>query len=488
MNNRQPLLVSFTIFFSVSALSAEKGGSNPNIFVDLAKRTIPSVVNIQTVSRPRSSGGGQQEDLFRRFFEDFFRGQRKAPPPPREDESEPGEELDDGMGSAALGTGFIIDDSGLVLTNNHVVQGADVIKIRFTEEDGEKPTDGVVVGRDPDLDLALIRVKTKRKLQPMTLGDSDALQVGEFVMAIGNPFGQGHSVTHGIISAKDRKSPDFQLANYIQTDTPINPGNSGGPLVNLKGEVIGINNAIDQRAQGIGFAIPINLVKAVLPQLKSKGKVSRGYIGIQAGELTAEIAKQIGAPKDLKGAFVAHVVPGEAADKSGIKLYDVITEFNGKKVTSSYDLVNAVTSVAVGESAKVKFVREGESMEVTVKTSARPTEQVEKKKPDAPKKEKNKAQDLSGIQVEDLTPEIAAELGLPESTKGALVSDIRYGSPADKAGFGRGDVIIEVDRKPCQSAADFNRMVQSKKSYLIRVRRADGQGLDAYAVLVLDLK
>ncbi len=474
-----------------AADSAVLASTNPNIFVDLAKKTIPSVVNIQTVSRSKMATNPQQEDLFRKFFEDFFKGRKKTPPRPKDDEedSDEGGEPGGAFGSAALGTGFIIDESGLVLTNNHVVQGADEIKIRFTEADDETPTDGVVVGRDPDLDLALIRVKTKRKLQPMILGDSDSLQVGEFVMAIGNPFGQGHSVTHGIISAKDRKSPDFQLANYLQTDTPINPGNSGGPLVNMKGEVIGINNAIDQRAQGIGFAIPISLVKAVLPQLKAKGKVSRGYIGVQAGEVSPELAKQLGIPKDLKGAFVAHVVPGEAADKAGVQLYDVIIEFNGKKVSSSYDLIGAVTSVVVGETAKMKVQRGTKIQELSVKVSARPSDPSERsKRLEPPKKEKNKSQELSGITVEDLTADIASEIGLPENTKGAVISDVRYGSPADKAGLGRGDVIVEIDRKPCTSAADFNRTLQSRKSYLVRVRRADAQGSDAYSVVVLDLK
>ena len=232
---------------------------------------------------PRGNGGGDEDD------EDNAPTLPPGPPPANP------KNLPKAM---SLGTGFIIDSSGLILTNNHVVADADEIKISFTESLDEKPTDGEVVGRDTELDVALIRVKSKREMVAVSFGDSDALEVGEYVIAVGNPFGQGHSVTHGIISAKGRLAPDFPLANYLQTDAPINPGNSGGPLVNLKGEVIGINNAIDQRAQGIGFAIPINLVKKVLPQLRTKGTVSRGYIGVLVNEMTPEIAPKLGVPKD----------------------------------------------------------------------------------------------------------------------------------------------------------------------------------------------
>ncbi|MGK5087247.1 trypsin-like peptidase domain-containing protein, partial [Bdellovibrionota bacterium FG-2] len=300
------------VSFSLSA-TAELPPGDPNIFVGLSKKIVPSVVNISTFTTVRVPRGGQgtPDDLFRRFFEDFFRQHQGMGP---QGPQGPGDDEDDGMPpthpkspkgpkgspgkgpkSMSLGTGFIIDASGLILTNNHVVIDADEIKISFTEATDEKPTDGEVVGRDPEIDVALIRIKSKREMVPLVLGDSDALEVGEYVAAVGNPFGQGHSVTHGIISAKGRLAPDFPLANYLQTDAPINPGNSGGPLVNLKGEVVGINNAIDQRAQGIGFAIPISLVKRILPQLRSNGAVARGYIGVLVSELTPELAEKLGA-------------------------------------------------------------------------------------------------------------------------------------------------------------------------------------------------
>lgn len=481
-------MISILLCLALSS-SGEAADFNPNIFVELSKRTIPSVVNIQTVSKVRKSfgrGPGPSDDLFRKFFEDMFRGGGRRNLPPPQDEEEGGNPGPEGM---ALGTGFIIDSSGLILTNNHVVADADGIKILFTEDSDEKPTDAKIVGRDPDLDLALIKVDTKRKLNPVTLGDSDALEVGEYVFAVGNPFGQGHSVTHGIISAKGRKSPDFALANYIQTDAPINPGNSGGPLLNLKGEVIGINNAIDARAQGIGFAIPINLAKAVLPQLKTTGSVSRGYIGIQVNDLTNEIANRIDAPKDVRGCFVAHVYPGEPAEKAGLRPYDIITDFSGKKITSANDLILAVTSTSVGESAKVKVLRAGKAKEFDLKIALRPGNKPEEKRrprPDGRKEELGKT--LSGIEVEELTPETAKELGVRPTTKGVVVNDIRFESPADKAGISRGDIIVEVDRKSVKTGEDFYKSLGRKKSYLLRVLRVDEGGQETFQVLVLDLK
>jgi serine protease Do len=368
------------------------------------------------------------------------------------------------------------------------VADADEIKIQFTEEADEKPTDGEVIGRDPEIDVALIRVKSKRDMKSVTLGDSDNLEVGEYVMAVGNPFGQGHSVTHGIISAKGRIAPDFPLATYLQTDAPINPGNSGGPLVNLKGEVIGINNAIHQGAQGIGFAIPINVVKKIIPQLKTKGTVARGYIGVLVNELTPDIASKIGAPKDLRAPLVTQVNPSEPADKAGVKVYDLITEFNGKPVRSSSDLIAAVTSVNVGDSVPIKINRGGKEMTLTIKVSKRPgTEQLTKSRSED-KKDKKPLRIDTGMALEDLTPEIRRELGVPDKVNGAVVSSISYGGPADKAGLLRGDLILEVDRKPVKNVDGFYALVKEKKSYLLRVRRPDPTGREVFSIIVLDLK
>lgn len=497
---------SLVIFTGYSTTKTAQSAviADANIYVNLSKKLIPSVVNISTVTTLKSNPArrGGPEDMFR-FFEDMLRqhGNGRNYGLGENDEGGEGDEMgrpDSGgvpKGSQlpramSLGTGFIIDSSGLILTNNHVVAEADEIKIQFTEDVGEKPTDGEVVGRDPELDLALIKVKTDRKLTPVILGDSDALEVGEYVMAVGNPFGQGHSVTHGIISAKERKAPDLQLASYLQTDAPINPGNSGGPLVNLKGEVIGLNNAIDQRAQGIGFAIPISLVKQVLPQLKTKGTVSRGYIGVLVNALTPEIGSKMGISEKIQGPFVTHVYPDGPAAKAGLKPYDVILEFNGKKISTPEELVISVTTAQVDQAVSVKVQRGNETKNLTVKVAQRPGAQTahDQKKEKKPKKSKKSPHLDVGMELEDMTPEIARELGMPEKTRGIVVSSVAYGSAADLAGILRGDVIIEVDKKSVKSVDEFFSIVNAKKTYLLRARRADPQGQEVFTVLILDLK
>jgi len=493
---------------TVFGAATQGSSAEANIFVGLAKKAVPSVVNISTMATVKSSyNRNGPEDTFRRFFEDFFRQHGGGgnpddgddsdddsggglPPGPSGPKGQPGQK--NRPRAMSLGSGFIIDASGLIMTNNHVVADADEIKIQFTEDLDEKPSDGEVVGRDPELDLALIRVKTKRELVPAVLGDSDTLEVGEYVMAVGNPFGQGHSVTHGIISAKEREAPDFQLAKYLQTDAPINPGNSGGPLLNLRGEVIGINNAIDQRAQGIGFAIPINLVKKVLPQLRTKGTVARGYIGVLVGELTPELAPKLGAPVDLRAPFINHVYPGEPADKAGVKTYDVILEFNGKAVHSSSDLIGAVTSVGVNQSVPIKVLRNGEEKNLSIKVMERPgilaSGDKESKGGKKGRKKKSAPHLDSGMDLEELTPEILKELGVSGKMTGVLVSNVAYEGAADRAGLMRGDIIIEVDRKPIKDVDGFYAVVKAKKSYLVRVRRLDPQGREAFSVIILDLK
>lgn len=484
------------------------GPGNINVFVDLAKTSIPSVVNIFTMTTMKSpwggQGQGQGDDMFRKFWEHFFKGGPGGPGGPRnfdgddEEEGPPmptpprgGKQPKKPPQSMSLGSGFIIDASGLVLTNNHVVAGADEIKIRFTEEGDEEPEKGEVVGRDEELDLALIKVKTKRTLKAINLGDSDALQVGEFVMAVGNPIGHGHTVSHGIISAKDRFSPDFVLMKYLQTDAPINPGNSGGPLINTKGEVIGINNAIDARAQGIGFAIPINAVKKVLPQLKTKGKVSRGYVGVSVQDLSPEIAEKLSVPKGTKAPYVAQVNPGEPAEKAGVEAYDVVLEVNGIRVKNTSELIAQITSVAVGQKVTLKILRGGSEKTIEITAGERPTDlkaNSGRGAQPAPKQKKQKQEIDPGMTLEDLNSQGAQAFGFPVDTKGVVVTATAYDGPADQAGVLRGDIIVEVDRKAIKDVAGFFAHVKAKKSYLLRVKRLSERGAFNFVVVVLDLK
>jgi serine protease Do len=352
---------------------------DPNIFVRLSQQVVPSVVNISTTSAPRGPSQGAPNELFRRDFERFFGFQ--LPPGTSEGSSAHGgrpqnEPPQPQQRLRSLGTGVIIDTEGkkgLILTNHHVIAGADTIQIQFNQSLNSETVTGRVVGQDRDLDLALIEVETNEKLVPLPLGNSDALQVGEFVLAVGNPFGQGHSVSHGIVSAKGRNAPTI-LGQYIQTDAPINPGNSGGPLVNLKGEVVGINNAILAQAQGIGFAIPSNEIEAVLSQLKDKGRVDRGFIGIQMGEVSREAAAFAGEQVKVGSPFVVDVTPNSPAAKAGIQPNDVILEFNKKPINTPRDLLLAVTAEKVGSSAQLKVLRSGTEKDLKIKIETRPAE------------------------------------------------------------------------------------------------------------------
>ncbi len=497
-----------------------------NIFVNLARGAVPAVVNISTSKLVRNHpyAQGAPDDMFRRFFEDFLgrqgggggfgpggpHGRYGDDGPEGRGEGEGDENLPHARPfhsrprppaahsisrPLALGTGFVIDASGIILTNNHVVDGADGIKVQFTEDPGEQPTEAKVIGRDALLDVALIQVKTKRPLTALPLGDSDSAQVGEYVLAIGNPFGQGHSASHGILSAKGRINPMSPIGSYLQTDAPINPGNSGGPLVNLRGEVIGINTAIDARAQGIGFAIPVNLVKSILPQLKEKGHVARGYIGAAIGDITPEIAEKLGVPRDTTAPFVSSVVPGGPAEKAGLRPYDVITSIEGHPVHTANELITAVTSEKVGERARLQIIRNGETQTVGVKLGTRPAaggegtaenEGEESGAPDAPVEPQSLH---SGLQLENLRPQTAQSLGVSPSFKGALVTEVEPGSPAERAGLSRGDIIVEADRKEVSNVKGFYAVVSSaKKSYLLRVRKAGPGGQDVYQIVVLDLK
>jgi serine protease Do len=417
-----------------SATTISEAPMVPANFSDLAEKVRPGVVNIQVVKKVKNVG-------FRGFpgnpFGDFFGPFSEGNPP-------------GGYKQEGVGSGFVMNRDGYILTNNHVVDDADQIKVKLPSG---KEYDGKIVGRDPKTDLALVKIDGASDLHPLTLGNSEDLKVGSWVVAVGSPFGLEQTVTAGIVSAKGRVIGSGPYDNFIQTDASINPGNSGGPLINMKGEVVGINTAIIASGQGIGFAIPINMAKEIAPQLQEKGHVTRGWLGVSIQEMTPELAKSMGL-KEKKGALVAQVVPGSPAEKAGIEQGDVIFEFDGKDVSSSKDLPRIVASTPVGKTLTVKLSRNGKALDRQVKLG-----ELEEK---AEVTRTPSTQKSLGMAVQNLTPEIAKGLGLKKET-GVVVTRVEPGSPAADAGIQTGDVIREVNRKPVKDADDFVQKVEKAK-------------------------
>jgi serine protease Do len=365
----------------------------------------------------------------------------------------------------SLGSGFIIDADGFILTNNHVVENAQKIVVKLADD---QEYEAKVVGRDAKTDIAIIKINAKAALTAASLGDSDNLDVGEWVVAIGNPFGLDSTVTSGIVSAKGRHIGQGPYDNFIQTDASINPGNSGGPLINLRGEVIGINTAIFSRTggnMGIGFAIPINLAKEVLPQLRGKGKVTRGYLGVLIQKVTPEIAESLGMDRGY-GALVANVSKDGPADKAGVKVGDVIVEFDGKEVKDSGDLPIIVARTAVDKKIRMKVLRDKTEVTLNVAVGELKDEEVVASAP-----EKGEL----GMTVQKLTPQLAENLGL-DKTDGVVVTAVEPGSAADEAGIRRGDVIVEVDRKPVRGVEEYRKFIAGSRKgrgILFLVRRGE---------------
>ncbi len=438
-----------------SAPEGRTGNALPD-FVALAKRMKPVVVNISTTQVSESRG--QQEfgspfgddDPFNDFWRRFFGGPMPRGGPQRQ---------------RSLGSGFIIDADGSILTNNHVVENAQKIVVKLSDD---QEYEAKVVGRDAKTDIAIIKINAKVALTTASLGDSDHLDVGEWVVAIGNPFGLDSTVTSGIVSAKGRHIGQGPYDNFIQTDASINPGNSGGPLINLRGEVIGINTAIFSRTggnMGIGFAIPINLAKELLPQLRGKGKVTRGYLGVLIQKVTPEIAESLGMDRSY-GALVANVSKDGPADKAGVKVGDVIVEFDGKEVKDSGDLPIIVARTAVDKKIRMKVLRDKKEVMLNVAVGELKDEEVVASVP-----EKGEL----GMTVQKLTPQLAENLGL-DKTDGVVVTAVEPGSAADEAGVRRGDVIVEVDRKPVRGVEEYrNAIAGSRKGrgVLFLVRRGE---------------
>jgi serine protease Do len=409
-------------------------------FVEVSKRVQPSVVSIRSERTVTvAPGEGFGEDFFKGSpFEDFFRRQPQSPPQKRKQSGE--------------GSGVIVDSQGYVLTNHHVVAGADKLTIRLS--DG-KELKGTVRGSDPKTDLAVVHVEAK-DLPVAALGDSDKIQVGEWAIAIGSPFGLEKTVTVGVISAKGRSG--FGTGTYedfIQTDASINPGNSGGPLVNIDGEVVGINVMIIQPGQGIGFAIPINLAKTIMASLIKEGKVVRPWLGIGLQNLTEELAQSFNL-KQKEGALIGQVYDGSPAEKAGLKVGDVVVDIDGVPIKGSQDVVREVLRKQVGQKIRVMIVREGKRVEIPVVAEQMPAEPSEGKTGQAEKK------DWFGLRVKSITPDMAKQLGLSKP-EGVILDSVDPGSAAQEAGLRKGDVILEINRQKIQNESDYQAAMEKTK-------------------------
>ena len=431
--------------------------TRPDSFAELAEQLKPTVVNVQvtTLERRRlpfrSPFEGREGDPFEEFFKRFFGDQ-----PPRE------------FRRQGQGSGFIISPDGFIVTNNHVVGGATAIKVVLADK---KEYEAELIGTDERTDLALLKIEADDALPIAELGDSDVLRVGDWVLAIGNPFGFGHTVTSGIVSAKGRVIGAGPYDDFIQTDASINPGNSGGPLFNLDGEVVGINTAIVPTGQGIGFSIPANMARNVIDQLQESGMVERGFLGVVIQDVTPELARQFDLDEP-KGVLVSDVGEGGPAAEAGLQGGDVILEFGGKSVEDRRDLARMVAGTEAGKVVRLKILRDSAAQEVQVKLSR--LEEEERVASSEGVKE------TLGLTVQNLTPELAERFDVPPRS-GVLVSSVEPGSTAAQAGIRRGDLILEVNRRQVQDVEGFARALsQDSEDHLVLIQRG---GNKVYRVL-----
>jgi serine protease Do len=445
-----------------------------------AKEVIPCVVTIQKtavverVRAPRRRSDDFRGTPFEDFFDDDFMRrffeERGLDLPPREE--------------SGVGSGVIIDKSGVILTNHHVVAGGGKVTVRLHDGRTIEASD---VKSDPRTDLAVVRIKVDESLPAARFGDSDALEIGDWVLAIGNPFGLAETVTAGIISAKGRGIGIADREDFLQTDAAINPGNSGGPLINLSGEIVGVNTAISSRNggyQGVGFAIPANLARWVSKQLISKGAVQRAYLGAVIQPLTPDLAKEFGVPAGA-GAVVTKVLPDSPAAEAGLKPMDVVVRFSGKKIASPRELVAAVEQVPVGATASAEIIRDGQTKTLSVKVREQPKDygrlarrtDNDDRDPDAAEgsDDSYRVAEL-GFDVGELSEALAARLGL-KGVKGVVISRVERGSAADLAGLEPGLVVSEVNRSPVASVEQFRKALEKRsprEGVLLLVQTASG--------------
>jgi len=411
-------------------------------FADIAERLNPAVVNIDATSRG--------EDRQRR---------RATVLPDDPDPFERPQPRDRDGPRRGAGTGFIIDAGGLILTNHHVIDGADRIMARLA--DG-RTLRAERIGSDPDTDIALIKIESPRPLPFASLGNSDTLRVGEWVLAIGNPLAYEHTVTVGVVSFIGRKLFDSSLDRYIQTDAAINFGNSGGPLINARGEVIGINAAISSRASNIGFAVPINQASAILPQLRESGRVSRGYIGVMLRDVNQDLQRALKLSSS-EGALVQDVTPGSPGARAGIRTYDVIVAVDGKAIDSNDALIQLIAARQPGSSASVQVMRDGRPLSFTVKLAERPQRDRAELSVDPPQPSSQRGP-LLGLSVREMDDQFLARYRMPPGTRGVVVSRVEPMSPAFDADIERGHVLLEINRRAVRSYDEFHRVIANARS------------------------
>ncbi len=440
----------FVMFFSISvhALNVSSSVAQRESFAPIVERVLPAVVNIRTTQIIKESpltGFFDKNDPFYQFFKRHFG------------------EIPHEYQQKSLGSGFIISSDGYILTNNHVISRATKIKIKLLYT-GEI-YDAKVVGSDPKTDIALLKIKASCKLPTVVLGNSDNIRIGDWVLAVGNPFGLNGTVTWGIISAKGRVIGQGPYDHFLQTDAAINPGNSGGPLVNMSGEVVGINTAIVASGEGIGFAVPVNVAKKLIPQLK-KGVVIRGWLGVFIQDLTPDMAKFFKL-SDTSGAVVSQVVKNSPADKAGIKEGDVVVEYDGKKIKSATDLPYMIAFTKPGETVDMKIIRDGKEIVKHVKIGKKPKEIVMERG------EENRL----GIRVANITPYVRKEYNL-KTNNGVVIVNIKKDSIAHLSGLRKGDVILEVNKTKVKNAEDFNKKIKkvlNKNIILFLINRQGNQ-------------
>jgi serine protease Do len=438
--------------FSVPGLSplahAKSTGTfnAPESFIRLAEMASPAVVNIRIEKTIKTRGPSMRqfqmdpwgrEKPFKDFFERFF-----------------GEEAPREFKQPSVGSGFIIDKSGYVVTNNHVIEDADKIVVKL---DDDHELDATVVGRDPNTDIALLKVDSDTDLPFIKMGNSKELKIGQWVVAIGSPFGLERTVTAGIVSAKGRVIGSGPYDDFIQTDASINPGNSGGPLINMDGEVVGINTAIIASASGIGFAIPISLAQGIIAQLKSEGEVTRGWLGVAIQDLTSELAEYYGL-KDRKGVLVADVFRGDPADKAGIRAKDIILEVNDQKIETSRQLTTMIAGLKVGQTAKVEVFRDRKIKTFSIKLAKRDETKLKARNVPQGRQEEEEL----GIRVSELTDEMTQRFNLEDMT-GVVVMGVADDSKGAEAGIQIGDIIKEINHRVIESVDDYITALQKVK-------------------------